>query len=64
MELSYGIVLYVIWLTFTILLANSADDKQIIFFEFISENRLWHFMQIVSWGDSLHEMSKSVFREK
>ena len=25
------------------------------------ENRSWHFMQIVSIGDSLHEMSQPVF---
>ena len=24
----------------------------------------WHFMQIVSFGDNLHEMSKPVFWEK
>ena len=28
------------------------------------ETRLWHFMQIVSRGDNLHEISKSVFWEK
>ena len=28
------------------------------------ENRLWNFMQIVSLGDNLHEMSKPVFWEK
>ena len=30
----------------------------------VSENMFWHFMQIVSLGDSLHEMSKPVFFEK
>ena len=35
-----------------------------IFFSFLPENQFWHFMQIVSWGDSLHEILKSVFREK
>ena len=29
------------------------------FFLLFPENRLWHFMQSVSWGDTLHEMSKS-----
>ena len=29
-----------------------------------SENRLWHFMQIASLGDNLHEMSKPIFWEK
>ena len=33
---------------FTTLLANSADDKLVIFYLFFSENRLWHFMLIVS----------------
>ena len=42
--------------------ANSADDKlAIIFFLIFPENRLWHFMQIVSLGDNLHVMSMSVF---
>ena len=35
-----------------------------IFFLFFSENRIWHFMQIVSYGDNLHEMSNPVFWEK
>ena len=35
-----------------------------IFFLFFSENRIWHFMQIVSLGDNLHEMSNPVFWEK
>ena len=30
---------------------------------FFSRNRIWHFMQIVSTGDNLHEMSNSVFWE-
>ena len=41
--------------------ANLADDKLLYFFLFFPENRLWHFMQIVSIGDNLHEMSKPVF---
>ena len=28
------------------------------------ENRIWHFMQIVSWGDNLHELSKPTFWQK
>ena len=48
-------------LTFTILRANSAHNKLMIFFP---ENRIWHFMQIVSNGDNLHEMSNSVLWEK
>ena len=36
-------------LTFTTLLANSADDKLVIFFLYLPyiKNRLWYFMQIV-----------------
>ena len=40
----------------------SADDID-IFFLFFPENS-GHFMQIVSNGDSLHEMSAPVFWEK
>ena len=35
-----------------------------IFFLFFPENGSWHFMQIVSLGDNLHDMSNSVFWEK
>ena len=45
-------------------MANSADDKLVVFFLFFPENRIWYFMQIVSPGDILHEMSKPVFWEK
>ena len=39
-------------------MAHSADDKLMMFFSyFVPENRIWHFMQIVSIGDNLHEMS-------
>ena len=51
-------------LTFTTLLAFSADDKLMIFFLFFPANRIRHFMQIVSLGDNLHEMSIPVFWEK
>ena len=51
-------------LTFTTLWAFSADDRLMIFFLFFPENRIWHFMQIVSLGDNLHEMSNPVFWEK
>ena len=44
--------------------ANSADDKLVVFFLFFWENMLWHFMQIVSLGDNLHEMPKPIFSEK
>ena len=43
-------------LTFTILLAKIG-----IIFHIFPENRFRHFMQIVSIGDNLHEMSKPVF---
>ena len=33
---------------------NSADNILKYFFLFL-ENRIWHFMQIVSLGDSLHK---------
>ena len=32
------------------LLANSADDKFLVFFLHSPENQIWHFMQIVSKG--------------
>ena len=51
-------------LTFTTLLANSADDKLIIFFLFFLRKWLRHFMQIVPLGDNLHEMPKPIFWEK
>ena len=51
-------------LTFTTLWAFSADDKMMLFFLLFPENRVWHFMQIVSLGDNLHEMSNPVFWEK
>ena len=35
-----------------------------IFFPQKKQNRIWHFMQIVSNGANLHEMSKPVFSEK
>ena len=35
-----------------------------LFFLFSPENRIRHFMQIISIGDHLQEMSKPVFWEK
>ena len=35
-----------------------------IFSYFFTENRIWHFMQILSLGDYLHQMSYLVFWEK
>ena len=32
-----------------------------IYFWFFSQNSIWHFMQIVSSGDNLHEMSNQIF---
>ena len=45
------------YLTFTTLWANSANDKLTIFFLPFPEKKICHFMQIVSIGDNLHEMS-------
>ena len=51
-------------------MAISADDKFIIFLSNFpknktkKQNRIWHFMQIDSSGDTLHEMLKPVFLEK
>ena len=44
-----GYVIFYLWLTLTKLWADSADDKFVIFFLFFLENRIWHFMQIVSF---------------
>ena len=38
-------------------------DKLMLFFLFFLENRIRHFMHIVS-GDNLHEMSDPIFKEK
>ena len=35
-----------------------------LFFLFVPENKIWHFMQIVSNRDNLHEMSNPAFLEK
>ena len=35
-----------------------------MFFLFFPENRIWYFLQIVSNGDNLHEMSNPVSWEK
>ena len=45
-------------------MANSADAKLMIFFLFFPENSIWHSMQAVSSGDSLHEISNPIFWEK
>ena len=54
---------HIVW-PLTSLLANSSDDQLMIFFLFDQGNKFWHFMQIVSLGDNLHEMSKPVFWKK
>ena len=56
-------MLYLELLTFTTLWANLADDKLMIF-SLLPEYKIWHFMQIVSIGDNLHEMSNPVSWEK
>ena len=47
-------------LTITMLWANSADHKMMYIF-FPLEYRIWHFMQIVSLGENLHEASNPIF---
>ena len=42
--------------------ANSADEKMMMFF--FRENRIWQVVQIVSIGDSLHEVSYHIFWKK
>ena len=34
------------------------------FYLFFPENSLWHFKQIVSYGDNLHEISMPIFFQK
>ena len=41
---------------------QKTESKLMLFFLFFPENRLKHFMQIVSLGDNLHEMSEPIFR--
>ena len=53
---------FFIIIIFITLWANSADDK-LIFFLIFPGNRHCHFIQIVSWRDTLHEMSKPGFWE-
>ena len=48
------------FLTVAMLWADSANNK-LIFFLFFLENRIWHFMQIVSLGDNLHKVSNPIF---
>ena len=42
----------------------SANNILKHFFLFFLENGIWHFMQIVSLGDNLHEVSNLIFWEK
>ena len=51
-------------LIFTTLWANSAENKLVILFLFFPENRILHYIQIVSVWDNLHDMSNTVFWEK
>ena len=48
-------------LTLSMLGKNFSRQHFEIFYLFFPENRLWHFMQIVSLGDNLLEMSMPVF---
>ena len=45
-------------------MANLTDNKLMIFLLFSTENKIWHFVQIVSSGDNLHEVSKPVILEE
>ena len=56
-------ILYPFPLTFTPLWANSANDKLMIFFSFFQENKIRHFGQIVTIGDSLQAVSNAVICE-
>ena len=40
------------------------SDNTLVKFSYFPENRIGHFMHIVSIGDNLHEMSNPVFWEK
>ena len=42
----------------------SADNILKYFSYFFPENRIWHFIQIISNGENLHEISNPVFWEK
>ena len=51
-------------LTLSMLWKNFSRHHFEIFFTFSPENRIRHFMQIVSIGDNLHAMSNPIFWEK
>ena len=51
-------------LTLSMLWANSADDILMIFFSFSQKIRIWHFMEIISHGDNLNEMSNPILLGK
>ena len=55
---------YVLTFTITSPWANSADDKLMTLFVFFPENRIQHFMQIVSVRHNVHEISNPVFLGK
>ena len=50
-------------MTLTMLWANWADDKLMLFLVFFLKIRIWHFMQMVSLGENLHGVSNSFFLE-
>ena len=57
----FSVILENKFIEHSILRANSADDKLIMFsFYFSQKIRLW-FMQIFSRGDSLHKISNLIF---
>ena len=63
-EHSHGVAVASCW-TLS-MLGKNISSRQIddIFFLLFRGNRLWHFMQTVSWGGSLHEIPKPVCSEK
>ena len=50
----------IVWLEFNFYWANSAANILMILFLFYAENGILHFMQIVSSGDILHEISNPI----
>ena len=64
--LSYNSLLYdFISIILTLRMLGKVFSRQHIeiFFLFFLENKIWHFMQIVSNGDNLHEISNPIFWE-
>ena len=52
------------FLTLCMLLKNFSRQYFVIFFLIFLQNRIWHFIQIVSLGYYLHEVSNPFLQEK